>query len=77
MDELEKALRTAAAELCAKYNWQIDETGGPLREFLEVVGRHIEPLIDLDAWRKRQIAALRAEIAEHEAQLASMRQEGA
>ena len=75
MDELDKALRAAAAELGKKYDWQIGGAG-PLHEFLEVVGRHVAPLVDIAAWRKRKIAALQAEIIEHEQALAALNLEG-
>jgi hypothetical protein len=66
MDDLTKALIAAGEELAREHAWCFDGYHGcPPEEdntFVEVVRKHVAPIVDADCWRAARIAALKAEL---------------
>lgn len=58
-DLLTKALIAAGTEMENELNWFFEETG--MEEFVTTIKKHIEPLINVSAYKQQRIASLRAE----------------
>lgn len=58
-DALTKALIAAGTEMESELNWFFEDTG--MEEFVTTIKKHIEPLINVSAYKHQRIAALRAE----------------
>jgi hypothetical protein len=60
MNAVELAIRAAAKELEAEHEFYFEEEGED--ELVQIVTKHIAPLLDVEQYKKLRIAALKGEI---------------
>jgi hypothetical protein len=58
-DCLTNALIAAGNEMQETFNWNFEEGG--MGEFVTTIKKHIEPMINIEAYKRQRVLALRAE----------------